>query len=404
MMETVICRMAEEADTGQVQALWSQCFDDTPAFVDWYFSRYYRPENTIGIFDSQKLLASAQVIPYHIRLRGKAMDCGYVAGVDTAPEARNRGYARRLLKECLEMQRRNRQPISLLMPFEGQFYYRYGYPFCYFHQQIKINPKELRCAAKPWGSVRETDAFAAIDDLQRIYQQFTAVYDGFVVRSRENWQLLLEDGLLDQTSCFLMEQDGRAEGYCFWTELEDTVLIREMAWCTENARGGMLQFLMDTMPGGKKLWLELPDDDILAYQLAAVKTSVVRYPFLMARIVDVKACLEAFCYPEEANTSFRMQVKDGFAAWNNGLFSVTFADGQASVDKLQEADTECRVSGADRSIIDINVTIEGLSQLVMGARSVLQLMLQGELEAESGVAELLQRLWPVQNLYINEYY
>ena len=182
------------------------------------------------------------------------------------------------------------------------------------------------------------------------------------------------------------------------------MLIREMAWCTENARGGMLQFLMDTMPGGKKLWLELPDDDILAYQLAAVKTSVVRYPFLMARIVDVKACLEAFCYPEEANTSFRMQVKDGFAAWNNGLFSVTFADGQASVDKLQEADTEYSVSDTDRSIIDINVTIEGLSQLVMGARSVLQLMLQGELEAESGVAELLQRLWPVQNLYINEYY
>ena len=97
MMETVIGRMAEEADTGQVQALWSQCFDDTPAFVDWYFSRYYRPENTIGIFDSQKLLASAQVIPYRIRLRGKAMDCGYVVGVDTAPEARNRGYARKLL-------------------------------------------------------------------------------------------------------------------------------------------------------------------------------------------------------------------------------------------------------------------------------------------------------------------
>ena len=105
MMEPVTCRMAEEADTGQVQALWSQCFDDTPAFVDWYFSRYYRPENTIGIFDSQKLLASAQVIPYRIRLRGTMMDCGYVVGVDTAPEARNQGYARRLLKECLEMQR-----------------------------------------------------------------------------------------------------------------------------------------------------------------------------------------------------------------------------------------------------------------------------------------------------------
>ena len=40
----------------------------------------------------------------------------------------------------------------------------------------------------------------------------------------------------------------------------------------------------------------------------------------------------------------------------------------------------------------------------MGARSALQLMRQGELEAEPGAVELLQRLWPVQNLYINEYY
>ena len=63
MMEPVTCRMADAADPGQVQALWSQSFDDTPAFVDWYFSRYNRPATTIGIFDSQKLLASAQVIP-----------------------------------------------------------------------------------------------------------------------------------------------------------------------------------------------------------------------------------------------------------------------------------------------------------------------------------------------------
>jgi predicted acetyltransferase len=398
MTDTVICRRAEEADTGQIKALWSTCFDDTPAFVDWYFNRYYRHEHTLGIFDNKNLLASAQVIPYAIQLRGRKLDCGYVVGVDTAPEARNRGYARRLLSACLELERQRQHAISLLMPFEGQFYYRYGYPFCYFHQQIKIYPKELRCAAKPWGVVNETDAFTVIDELQRIYEQYTAAYDGFVVRSRESWQLLLEDGALDQTRCYLIEQDGRAEGYCFWTELEDAILIREMAWCSEEARTGLLHFLMETAPETRKLWLELPNDDVLAGQLAVSKTAVVQYPFLMARIADVKLCLEALCYPAEARASFRMQVSDAFAPWNHAVFEVTIADGQAVVQKLEYAD------GGSGEGADIAITIEGLSQLVMGARSAQKLHRQKELVCEPEYLAVLQQLWPEQSLYFNEYY
>lgn len=394
MTDTVICRLAEAMDTEQVQKLWSICFDDTPAFVTWYFDRYYRSEHTLGIFEDRKLLASAQVIPYSIQLRGTRQNCGYVVGVDTLPEARNRGYARTLLQECLKMQKQSGQSISLLMPFEGQFYYRYGYPFCYFHQQIKINPKELRCVAKPWGRVRMVDAFAEIEELQHIYQQYMFSYDGYVSRSMASWKLLLEDGELEKTRCYLIEQDGKAEGYCFWTELEDTVLIREMAWCQEEARAGMLQFLMETAPVAKKLWLELPDDDILVYQLASEKTSAVRYPFLMARIVDVKQCLESFDYPEESRVSFRMQVQDSFASWNHGVFDVSIADGQAVVQKLDNPDTN----------VDVTITIEGLSQLVMGARNVRQLNRQKQVICETAYLHVLQSLWPEQNPYINEYY
>ena len=85
-----------------------------------------------------------------------------------------------------------KQSISLLMPFEGQFYYRYGWPFCYFHQQIKIMPRELRCAAKPWGNIRQAELQDAVDIMQRIYGAFIQNYDGAVERSAESWKLLLK--------------------------------------------------------------------------------------------------------------------------------------------------------------------------------------------------------------------
>ena len=85
-MKDVECRLAEEKDTWQVKNLWSICFDDKPAFVDWYFERYYRPEQTLGIFKDEKLLASAQVIPYTIQLRGTEVNAGYIVGVNTLEE------------------------------------------------------------------------------------------------------------------------------------------------------------------------------------------------------------------------------------------------------------------------------------------------------------------------------
>lgn len=395
MTDAVVCRQAETQDREQVKALWSQCFDDTPAFVQWYFRQYYRQENTLGIFSGEQLLASAQVIPYQIRLRGSDMSCGYVVGVDTAPEARNRGYARTLLLHCLQLQRERIQHISLLMPFEGQFYYRYGWPFCYFHQQMELAPSQLRCAAKPWGTVQTITWQQAAAILPPIYQTFVQHYDGTVQRSAQNWKNLLEDAALESTTCYVIMQNDQAAGYCLWADMPNKVLIREMAWCQEEARAGLLHFLMQNVPTDKTLWLELPDDDALAYQLASDKKAVIRYPFLMARIVDVKQCLEALSYPVEQDAVLRLMVKDSFAVWNHGLFAVHLHRGQASVTMLE---------GEIPKETDITVTIEGLSQLVMGARSAQQLCRQGQLQADQTQLALLQQLWPAQNLYINEYY
>ncbi len=394
------CRIAEKQDTEQVKALWQQCFDDTPQFVNWYFDKYYCAEHTLGIFDHDQLQASAQVIPYQLKLRGTIVDCGYVVGVDTAPEARNKGYARTLLQECLKMQRQKKQLISLLMPFEGQFYYRYGWPFCYFHQQIKVKPQELRCAAKSWGTVRQADLSAVdtIKALQRIYSVFTTIYDGCVQRTEQNWKLLLEDAALEQTKCYVIEKGQVAWGYCLWTEIDDhgqkTALIREMAWCHADAKAGLLQFLMENVPEQQMLWLELPQDDLLSYQLAVSKTAAVNYPFLMARIVDVKQCLEFFQYSKEINIVFLLDVKDAFAPWNNSVFWVQIEKGRASVMAMKV-----------KAEAGVHITIEGLSQLIMGARSVLQLQQQGELQANETGLKLMQQLWPKEKfLYINEYY
>lgn len=406
------CRIVTEEELPQVMKLWETCFDDTMKFVLWYFARYWKPEYTLGIFEhtaqetpaEAKLQASAQVIPYHLQIRNIDLSCGYIVGVDTAPEARNKGYAKRLLKECLCMQRERKQAISLLMPFEGQFYYRYGWPFCYFHQRIITDPKELRCAAKQWGTVRKADLFEAQNDMEQIYRQFAARYHGTVNRTKEQWRLQLEDAQMEHTVCFLIEDEQQAvQGYFLWTPLKDKCYVREMAWNHEQAKAGMLYYLMQNVAEGEKLWLDLPEDDSLKYQMAAAKNDIVLYPFLMARIVDVKQCLEQLHYPV-SYADVLLTVQDDFAQWNNGTYYLKIQDGSAQVCKVESAELERLI---EKGCPTGHITIDGLSQLVLGARSADALSYQGLLSCDTDqktLTALLNQIWPEQRNYINEYY
>ena len=113
----------------------------------------------------------------------------------------------------------------------------------------------------------------------------------------------------------------------------------------------------------------------------------------MARIVDVVQCLEAIHYPLQ-QALVDLAVTDTFAPWNQGVFRLQVREGRGHVQPQLPA-TEAAVL----------VTIEGLSQLVFGVRSVAQLIRQNMLHVcDAAVQELLEQLWPVQNTYINEYY
>ena len=89
-----------------------------------------------------------------------------------------------------------------------------------------------------------------------------------------------------------------------------------------------------------------------------------------------------------------LAVTDTFAPWNQGVFRLQVREGRGHV-QPQPPETEAAVE----------ITIEGLSQLVLGVRSVAQLIRQNMLHVcDTALQELLKQLWPVQSTYINEYY
>lgn len=83
-----------------------------------------RKADVIGWFDDEKLISQLAIYPCEVNIRGKIFKMGGLTGVGTYPEYANLGLMHHLMKESLEMMRKNGQWISYLFPYSIPYYRR----------------------------------------------------------------------------------------------------------------------------------------------------------------------------------------------------------------------------------------------------------------------------------------
>lgn len=385
--------LASDDDAEDIRKLWQYCFDDDENFVQWYFREYYQAENTLGLYDHGRLAAALQIIPYSIMMRQKSLSCGYVVGVSTAPQDRGQGLSGQMLVGALEIMRERGQVLSLLMPFAGEFYYRYQWQFAYFKQQVTLPLDKLRTLRKPYGRLVLTEAAKVLPELAKVYEAFCATRNGYVLRTPANWQHLLADLSLQQGFCVMLYHDATPEGYALYVKKGGDIQIVEMAYENFAARGGLLDYFYSHRSHCQNLIWKAPSDDPLPYELPDGQNVIHWRPDVMLRVVDVIGALSALCYPLEEKLTLRLKIMDKWAEWNNGIFRLAITDGQGVVEKL--ADDEW----------DVAMDVGALALLLSGASDCRQLAWRGLLQArQTENLGVCQRLWPQQDNWLSEEY
>lgn len=391
-----VLRLVKAADTQAVKRLWQYCFDDSEEFVQWYFDHYYQPENTLGVYDGERLMAATQIIPYTISLRRTPMSVGYVVGVSTAPEARRQGLGKQMLIGALQKMRARQQYLSLLMPFEGGFYYGYGWEFSYFRQKVVVNLAELRRPAISYGRlcvVEISEASEYLMAFKNVYEQFCAMRNGYVLRRDADWQRIFSDATLEKAyGCLLYGTGDQLEGYAFYTFDGEDIRILEMAYSDYQARGGLLDFFYGHRSHCRQLIWLAPVDDRLIYELEKSKEAIRLYPYLMVRVVDAEGVLSSLSY-EGHCLPLKWRITDDIAPWNDGCYRFTVVNGRGIAEKVQEEQW------------DIAMDIGALGLLVTGSVSVHTLWQQGLIKcASESLPKQWAALWPQENNYISEDY
>lgn len=387
-------QLVSPKDTSAVYDLWQYCFADEERFAQWYFKDYYKPENTLGVYDKGRLLAATQIIPYTIMLREQSFQAGYVVGVSTSPDARRQGLGREMLAGALHLMRERGQYVSLLMPFEGEFYYRYHWQFTYFQQRLSLPVSELRGLAKPYGELRLVEAEEHLPELAAVYARFCQGLNGYVLRTAAGWARLLNDTALQQGFCCVLYHEGVPEGYALYTMRGKDIQVIEMAYSHYQARCGLLDYFYGHRSHCQNFSWAAPADDSLPYELPKSKDVLTLYPYLMLRVVDAQQALLQLAYPKTHQLTIRLQLRDELAEWNDGVFTLTVTDGRAQIER-QPKDSQW----------DIQMDVGTLSLFLSGSADCRQLIWRGDILArDEAILEKWCSLWPRQNNWINEDY
>ena len=90
-------------------------------------TEYLKDTYATALYENDEPVAVASCIPLTQNVRGKIFRSGGIADVATYPEARRKGYAKKLLQHHLIEMKERKQVFSVLYPFNERFYEKFGY-------------------------------------------------------------------------------------------------------------------------------------------------------------------------------------------------------------------------------------------------------------------------------------
>ena len=279
-------RFATSADTEAVKSIWNKCFGDGDPFLSWNFSRNYNPNDTLVWEDGGEVVATLQMQSKAISLYGEIVPGNYIFGIATLPEYRCKGIARELLESAIEVAIERGHVLSMLIPFNYRFYEKFGYKMSY--KLVKASIKaEYSSPDDMHGHIIKSDYI--ISDLQNVYKKFCENLNGWINRSDDEFQLILEDVLQNGNGRCIVSYDCESEectGYAIGRVEKEKFAAYEMAYIDTASEYPIIAGIFEQL-GCKEIEVTSPIskcDGLIS--LGGYLDCSKIYPFAMTKVLN----------------------------------------------------------------------------------------------------------------------
>lgn len=288
-------RLLSQNERPLAKALWKEAFNDSDTFIDWYFSNKVSDDKSLCMFEGGELISIVHMIPYTIRIQGRPIKSAFIAGAATSQSRRGEGLMRTMLLESLALLKSRGIFITHLYPFSHEFYEKFGWAA---YSQVN------RFAVSAGGQLRSAEIKETMDAqvIAPLYNRVMKGFDGYVIRGTDEWKWRLGELKSDGGHCAVLLKDEGACAYMLYYSLKDKADIIETVCEDEADIGALITHILSQ------------GHDRAEYYIPSEGMDAVKHG--MARVVDVRALLEAF---DALELLSKYDIVDDFASWNNTL-------------------------------------------------------------------------------------
>lgn len=123
----------------ELKIMWLKIFGDSEDYLNSFFDKVYKNENTLVYVENEKVVSVLFMIPYKFVNSGKENEIVYLYALATEPAYRGRKLMSKLIQKSLTISTERGYALSVLIPAEDTlFSYYKQFGFEDYFEQVKI--------------------------------------------------------------------------------------------------------------------------------------------------------------------------------------------------------------------------------------------------------------------------
>lgn len=228
---------ADKSEKQEIYALWKQSYpSQNEDYLKFYFDQIFDDGRCILIKQDNLVISSLQMNTHTIRLADKQLKAGYILGVSTLPEFRKRGYMRKLMESAMDEAGHN-YLVSLIRVSNPKICERFGFEIIYNRKAYTV-PREYLNKV----SSANTSYLADAEELLQTYQKFVQHFDGYYMRDKNYYSILLNELKLHQKEMVVFrDKQQMVSGYMIYQKKKQEIVIEEAIYLESMALMRMMK-------------------------------------------------------------------------------------------------------------------------------------------------------------------
>lgn len=266
---------ASRSEKSEILNLWKHAYPSQHEdYLKFYFDQIFDEGRCILSQQDNRIVSSLQMNTHTMYFLGKQLKVNYITGVSTLPDYRRRGHMRQLMNSAIDEASHN-YLVTLIMGFNPKVYEEFGYEVVYYRKAYTIQSEYLNKVTTAHVSYQ-----ASAEELLKVYQMFAQHFDGYYIRDKKYYTLLLKELELQHKElivCRNMRQE--VCGYLVCQKKKNDVMIEEAIYLQSSV---LMRMMKKAIGMEKEITIHVSPSERLEkiFPLAIPK----KQPYMMARI------------------------------------------------------------------------------------------------------------------------